>query len=190
MSNDQTIIKAPIPEHISMEQISGGLLFSYRWFSPAFIFVAFFAIVWDGFLVFWYGIATSQDAPLVMLLFPIVHVLVGIGITYFALAGFYNKTLVLAGEGKLTIQHVPLPWPGNRVLQAADLTQLYSEERVIRTRNGTQMKYQLNAITRGNKKIALLSNLTAPDQVRFLEHKLEEYLGIADIPVEGEMRRG
>lgn len=189
MVNDQTIIKAPIPEHISMEQTSGGLLFSYRWFSPAFIFVALFAILWDGFLVFWYSIATSQDAPLVMLLFPAVHVLVGVGITYFALAGFYNRTLVLVGEGKLTIHHVPLPWPGNRILQAADITQLYSQERVIRTRNGTQLKYQLNAITRENKKITLLSSLTAPDQVRFLEHKLEEHLGITDVPVEGEMPR-
>jgi hypothetical protein len=189
MLNDQTIIKAPIPEHISMEQTSGGLLFSYRWFSPAYIFIALFAIAWDGFLVFWYSVATSQNAPLMMLLFPIIHVLVGIGITYYALAGFYNKTLVLVGEGKLTIQHTPLPWPGNRVLQAADLTQLYSQERVIQTRNGTQVKYQLNAITRDNKKIALMSNLTAPDQVRFLEHKIEENLGITDIPVEGEMPR-
>jgi len=189
MLNDQTIIKAPIPEHISMEQTSGGLLFSYRWFSPAYIFIALFAIAWDGFLVFWYSIATSQNAPLMMLLFPIIHVLVGIGITYYALAGFYNKTLVLVGEGKLTIQHVPLPWPGNRVLQASDITQLYSQERVIRTRNGTQLKYQLNAITHDNKKITLMSNLTAPDQVRFLEHKLEEYLGITDVPVEGEMLR-
>jgi hypothetical protein len=189
MLNDQTIIAAPIPEHISMEQTSTGLLFSYRWFSPAYIFVGLFAIGWDVFLVFWYTLATSQDAPLVMLLFPIVHVLVGVGITYFALAGFLNKTFILVGEGKLTIQHAPLPWPGNRVLQASDLTQLYSEERVIRTRNGAQMKYKLNAITREDKKISLMSNLTAPDQVRFLEHKLEEYLGITDVPVEGEMPR-
>ena len=189
MLNDQTVIKAPIPDHITMEQTPTGLLFSYRWFSPAFIFVALFAVAWDGFLVFWYTIATSQDAPLVMLLFPVVHVLVGVGITYYALAGFYNRTLVLVGEGKLTIQHVPLPWPGNKVLQASDLTQLYSEERIIRTRNGTQIKYQLNAITGENKKIALMSNLTAPDQVRFLEHKLEEHLGITDVPVQGEMPR-
>ena len=189
MPNAQTNNDARIPEHISMEQTSGGLLFSYRWFSPAFIFMAAFALLWDGFLVFWYSVATSEGAPTVMLVFPIIHVLVGIGLTYFALAGFYNKTLVLVGEGKLSIQHVPLPWPGNRVLQAADLVQLYSKERVIRTRNGPQMKYQLNAITRENKTITLMSNLTAPDQVRYLEHKLEEYLGITDVPVQGEMPR-
>jgi hypothetical protein len=189
MPNNESVMSAPIPNHITMEQTPGGLLFSYRWFSPTYIFLAFFAVAWDGFLVFWYSIATSQDAPLVMLLFPILHVLVGVGITYYALAGFYNRTLVLAGEGKLTIQHVPLPWPGNRVLQVSDLTQLYSQERVVRSRNGIQVKYQLNAITRENKKITLLDNLTAPDQVRFLERRLEEQLGITDVPVEGEMPR-
>lgn len=189
MPNDQTYMNSPIPEHITMEQTTGGLLFAYRWFSPAFIFIALFALFWDGFLVFWYTMATAQDAPLIMLLFPILHVLIGIGLTYFALAGFYNRTLLLVGEGKLSIQHVPLPWPGNKVLQSSDLIQLYSEERVIRTRNGTQLKYKLNAITRENKKMTLLSNLTAPDQVRFLERKLEEYLGITDVPVEGEMPR-
>lgn len=81
MINDQTIIQAPIPEHIPIEQTSDGLLFSYRWFSPAYIFIACFAIAWDAFLVFWYTMATSQNAPLMMLLFPIVHILVGFGIT-------------------------------------------------------------------------------------------------------------
>jgi hypothetical protein len=189
MVDNATTIKAPIPEHITMEQLPSGLLFSYRWFSPAYVGLVFFAVVWDSFLMFWYSIAMSQDAPVMMLLFPIIHILVGIGLTYIALTEIFNKTVVLVGEGKLSIRHDPLPWPGNRVLQATDLTQLYSQERLVRTRNGTQVKYQLNAITRDNKKIALMSNLTAPDQVRFLEHKLEEYLGIQDVPVEGELPR-
>jgi hypothetical protein len=172
-----------------MEQTMEGPRFSYRWFSPGFIFLAIFALFWDGFLVFWYSIATSQEAPLMMLLFPVVHVAVGIGVTYTALAGFYNRTLVCVGGGKLTIRHTPLPWPGNRELQAADLTQLYSEERIIRSRNGVQLKYQLNAITRENRKVALLRNLTAPDQVRFLERTIEESLGITNAPVQGELPR-
>jgi hypothetical protein len=187
MSTDTSQAALPIPEHISMEQTMEGLRFSYRWFSPRFIFLAIFALFWDGFLVFWYSIAASQDAPLMMFLFPILHVAVGIGVTYSALAGFYNSTLVSVGGGKLTIHHTPLPWPGNCELQAADLTQLYSEERIIRSRNGVQLKYQLNAITSENRKLALLNNLTAPDQVRYLERKIEECLGIADAPVQGEL---
>jgi hypothetical protein len=187
MSDDLKPITLSIPKHITMEQTPVGLQFSFRWFSPAYIVLAIFSLFWDGFLVFWYSIATSQEAPALMFLFPLVHVAVGIAVTYTALTGFYNKTLVTVGSGSLSIRHTPLPWPGNRTLQSSELTQLYSEERKIRTRNGVQLKYQLNAITSENKKITLMSNLTAPDQVRFLERKIEEYFGITDVPVQGEL---
>ena len=189
MHNGPTSIQVPIPEHLTMEQLPEGLLFAYRWFSPAFVFVALFAFLWDIFLVFWYSIAAAQDAPLMMMLFPIAHILVGIGITYLALAGFFNKTFILIAQGTLTIRHAPFPWFGNKALLAADITQLYSRERVVRSRNGTMLKYQLNAITRENKTIELLSNLTTPAQVRFLEQSIEAHLGIKDVPIEGEMPR-
>ena len=91
--------------------------------------------------------------------------------------------------GRLSIEHKPLPWPGNRILQASEMIQLYSEERVSRSNNGTRTTYQLNAISRENRKIKLLSGLNSPDEVRFFEHKIEEQLGIKDRPVEGEMKR-
>lgn len=189
MANDEQPLQAPIPEHIAMEYTPAGLTFTYRWFSIPYIFLAAFALLWDAFLVVWYSIAFSQDAPLIMLIFPLVHVIVGVGVTYAALAGFYNRTVITVGQGKLSIQHGPIPWPGNKTLQASELTQLYSEERVIRVNNGTQMRYQLNAISHENRKLKLLGGLNSPSEVRFLEDKLEEQLGIQDRPVAGEMPR-
>jgi hypothetical protein len=187
MSTDSSPIKAPTPETFTLEQGAGGLSISYRWFAPSYIFLAFFCLFWDGFLVFWYTIAFTQDAPWVMFVFPILHLGVGVGLTYTALAGFYNKTSVMVGQGKLSIQHSPLPWPGNRTFPATDIIQLYSEQRMVHSRNGTNARYQLSAITRDNRKIRLIANLNEPDKVRFLERKIEEYLGIQNRPVEGEM---
>jgi hypothetical protein len=73
------------------------------------------------------------------------------------------------------------------MLQASDLIQLYSEERVTRSNNGTRLTYQLSAISGENKKIKLLSGLNSPDEVRFFEQKIEEQLGVQDRPVEGEL---
>lgn len=187
MTTDQQPIPAPIPEHITMQQGPGGLTFTFDWFSPVFIGLAIFCFFWDGFLVFWYGIAFTQGAPWIMFVFPILHIAAGAGLTYYALAGFYNKTVITVGMGKLSIEHKPLPWPGNRILQASEMIQLYSEKRVTTSDNGTRTSYRLNAISRGNKKIKLLSGLNSPDVVRFFEHKIEEQLGIKDRPVEGEM---
>lgn len=189
MTDTQEPLKALIPEHVVVEHGPNGLVLSYNWFSWTYIALAVFALFWDGFLVFWYSVAFSQDAPWIMFVFPLLHVSVGVGLTYSALAGFYNKTIITVGMGQLSIQHTPFPWPGNRTVQASDLVQLYSEERMTRSNNVTRTTYQLSAISNQNKKIKLLSGLNTPDEVRFFEHQIEEQLGIQDRPVEGEMPR-
>ena len=187
MNTNNNQIKAPTPETFTLNHDANGLSISYRWFSPSYIFLAFFCLFWDGFLVFWYSVAFAQDAPWLMFVFPLLHLGVGVGLTYTALAGFYNSTSVRAGQGKLTIQHGPLPWPGNKTVPSTDIIQLYAEQRMVHSRNGTHPRYQLSAITRDNRKLRLIANMDEPDTVRFLERKIEEYLGIENRPVEGEM---
>jgi hypothetical protein len=187
MTSEDQPIKAPMPENIRIEHRADGLTLSYRWFSAKFIFLALFCLFWDGFLVFWYGIALSQDAPWIMLVFPLLHLAVGVFLTYYTVAGIYNRTIITVGQGKLSIQHAPLPWPGSRVLQASEISQLYCEETTSRGRNGPQTSYRLSAVTSDNKKINLLTGFDSPDSARFLERQVEEWLGIRDRRVEGEM---
>jgi hypothetical protein len=51
------------------------------------------------------------------------------------LAGFFNKTVIDVGQSMLLVRHGPIPWPGNRRLSTADVTQLYCEEKTSRRRN-------------------------------------------------------
>ena len=44
----------------------------------------------------------------------------------------------------------------------------------------------VNALMKDGRKVVLVSFLHDPDEARFIEHKLETHLGIADEPVEGE----
>ncbi len=180
-------ISAPMPENIRIDHGPEGLILSFRWFSAKFIFLAFFCLIWDGFLVFWYSLAFTENAPLIMLVFPLLHVAIGIYLTYYVIAGIYNRTVVTVGQGRLSIQHGPIPWPGSRILQASELTQLYTEERVTRGKHGPRVSYDLSAVSRDNKKIRLLTGLDTPDSVRFLERQIEDRLGIRDRRVEGEM---
>jgi hypothetical protein len=122
-----------------------------------------------------------------MLVFPLLHLAVGVFLTYYTVAGIYNRTIITVGQGTLSIQHGPLPWPGSRVLQASEISQLYCEENTSRGRNGPQTSYRLSAVTSDNKKINLLTGFDSPDSARFLERQVEEWLGIRDRRVEGEM---
>jgi predicted Zn finger-like uncharacterized protein len=157
-----------------------------RWFSPGAIFMVFFCIAWDGFLVFWYSAAMSGHAPWIFILFPIIHVAVGVSLTYATICTFVNKTFVRVRDGVLEVRHAPLPWKGNRVLPVDAVEQLYCQQHESRNRNSTTFTYSLNAMMKDGRKLSLLTGLPEPEQALFMEQRLEERLGIVDVEVEGE----
>jgi hypothetical protein len=131
--------------------------------------------------------AFTQNADLIMLVFPVLHVAIGVSLTYYTLAGFYNRTFISVGRGSLRIEHRPIPWFGNRTLQASEIAQLYTEQITTSGKNGPRISYQLNAVSQENRKIKLLTGMDSPDSARFIERQVEDWLGIRDRRVEGEM---
>jgi hypothetical protein len=186
MSEDAEI-RAPMPENVTLEHEADGLRVSYRWFSAKYLFMILFCAVWDGFLVFWYRMALAHPSPgSVMLWFPVVHVVAGLGITYSTLAGLVNRTTVRASNNELTIRHGPLPWFGERTIPASEIAQIYREQIMSTSRNGTSTTYRLSAVLHDDRKRKLLTCDSA-DVALYLEQEVERYLGIADRRVAGEM---
>lgn len=157
-----------------------------RWFSPLFIFLAFFCMAWDGFLFFWYSNLVGAPGAVTVIagLFPIVHVAVGVGLTYYTIAGFFNRTTFRLDERNLSVRHGPLPWKGNCVLPRDDIKQLYCEHEVSRGKNGPSHSYYLSAVRMNQQKVRLGSMPVA--QAKYIEDILEERLGIGDMRVPGE----
>ena len=117
-----------LPANVRDESSEFRLRLVRRWFSKMVLALAFFCIFWDGFLIFWYFIAFTKDTPLMMKVFPVIHVLVGVVLTYGVVCGFVNHTVVEAEGGELRVRHGPLPVPGNRRLTLSDIKQLYTRE--------------------------------------------------------------
>jgi hypothetical protein len=174
----------------------GAIVVRWRWFEPAkHLFMAVFCVAWDAFLVFWYGVAftgLSQSRGgdggfWLMVLFPIVHVAVGVSLTYGVLTGFFNSTRVGLRGDELFVRHGPLPWAGNRVIDARTVTQLFTKEKVSNGRGGQQRSYELVAIVEGEKRVPLVSGLSEVEQALWLEQAFEERMGIVDVEVAGEV---
>ena len=172
------------PEKIKVERSGMVLTITRRWFAWSILPLLFFCVAWDSFLVFWYHIALTQNAPLIMIVFPIAHVAVGVGLTYTVLASFLNSTLIRIDHREIVIQHGPLPWPGNRVIAINDVEQLFCQEK--KSSKGIS-QYSLCAILKGGKRKELLPGLETPQQARFIEQQIEDFLRIKDRPVIGEM---
>ncbi len=181
--------KASLPQRFRVEEDGVSTRITWRWFNPIIhIFLAFFCVVWDGFLFTWYGLTlSSEEVPLIALLFPLAHVAAGVGLTYYTLAGFVNRTTVDVSRNHLTIRHGPLPWPGNKELPGRQLTQLYGEEHTRTNKGQTTTTYHLLAVDRAGQKMKLLTGLEDKEQVLYLEQALERRLGIEDAPVAGEV---
>lgn len=176
------------PGRFRLETSDENTRISWRWLSPKHLFMILFCMAWDGFLVVWYGIALHvKDPPIPMLVFPLVHVAIGVGLTYSTLAGLLNRTRIEVSRHLLTIRHGPLPWKGNQTLNGRQLKQLYVEESVRSLKRNAQVGYHVMALDQGGNKVRLLSNLEDKDHALFLEQELERHLGIEDAPVRGAL---
>lgn len=163
---------------------SGELYIRRRWFTPKYIFLLFFCIAWDGFLVFWYSMALfgnvkgpgpgPGDGFWLMVLFPICHVAVGVGLTYSVIAGFFNKTQVLVDENQLHVRHQPIPWWGNRVMGVDEIQEFELDH--SSTNNG-EVLYSVGVHHRDGRQVILLSGLPMR-HAEYIGHVLAEYVEV------------
>ena len=183
---DRERAAAAMPPAITVGREAGALEITRRWFSPGYLPLLFFCIAWDAFLVFWYMQAPA--AGWIFVIFPIGHVAVGVGLSYYTVAGLLNRTVVRVGRGQLTVRHGPVPWRGNWTLSTTELRQLYSVEQPPRSRKGVPT-YTVQAILASGRTLPLLGGLRDTGQALYIEQAFERHLGIADRLVGVELPR-
>lgn len=162
----------------------GELFIRLGWFQPVLILLAFFCVVWDGFLVFWYTIALARPAPGNMmwmpLLFPLFHVAVGVGLTYYVVAGFLNSTRILIDDEFVRVRHQPIPWRGN-------CDQRRSEIRGIEMTAGWSQNHQTMFCVCANRddgrQTVLLSNVSH-NRARYVARQVADFLNVGFIGCE------
>jgi hypothetical protein len=181
-------LPVPMPKELQVSTSGGALQITRRWFSAQYVFLIFFAVVWNGFMVFWHVMAWSSGSRF-MSLFGLLHTGVGLFLIYYTLAGLVNRTEVRVESGRLSVEHYPLPWPGGKQVQAAAIKQIYCTERVNNTKNGVRYRYEVHAVMGDSAKEKLLDGLNDPEQALYIEQELERYLGIQDQAVRGELPR-
>jgi predicted RNA-binding Zn-ribbon protein involved in translation (DUF1610 family) len=185
---ERTRLPRPRPREVIVQQRNQSLVLSWRWFSLKYVPMVFFCIAWDTFLCFWYSMALKMEGtPWIMVVFPIAHVAVGVGLTYSTLAGFINKTTIRLDSQKFSVQYDPLPWYGEVKVPINELDQLYCKENRSSSDSGTHYSYQLCALLKDGRKLDLVKNLESPDLAAYLEQQIESWLRIPDRAVAGEL---
>jgi hypothetical protein len=101
-------------------------------------------------------------------------------IVYQALAGLLNSTRIEIANGRLKTEHGPLPWPGRRNLPCADIKQFFVN---VKASQKHGERYSLWAVLSDGRKIAVLPERLASEDLSFVERALESHLAIVDTPV-------
>ncbi len=182
-------IAVGLPDGLDVVHHGSHVEIVWKWFSWKIVGLTVFAIFWDGFLVNWYVNLVPRTNDPMAFYFPLVHVAVGIGITYYVVAGWCNRTRVLVGSGRLAVGHAPIPWFGNKEINASNLKQLYVQERITQSRRGgSTCTYEVRAVTQDGRNTKLVGGLETSEQASSIEQEVEKRLGITDVPVAGQMR--
>lgn len=176
---------------INVEKGFNEITITFKWFQAIHIFLLFFFIAWDSFLLFWYfAIPTGDGISIIFMIFPLVHVAVGVAGTYFVLAGFLNKTTIRLTKSTLKMAHRPLPWiGGNKEIDIRNVTQFYVKQKITQNSKGAdQISYQLRYLDNNkNDKNLIPKGITLESEdVQQIERLFEEFLGIKDFHVHGE----
>lgn len=185
-----------VPDKIEVNENFSKLTISYRWLNSYsyFLLIGMFIIftivittLWDSF------VSTSLfkelfDMPTFELLVVAMFASTGIYYAYYALCSVLNKTIVEVDGHAIKIWFEPLPWIGTDKILRADIKQLYTIQHVKAQDNriNLSISYRVKAVTQSNRSIILVQDITTAEQARFLERKIEQYLGITNEKVEGE----
>ena len=177
-----------LPKRMSAGQVDLGYQITIKWFSPKFIFFLIFCLFWDGILSVFVFTFISQGEPHMILILS-VHGLAGLGLTYYTIAGFLNTTIISIAGDQISVKMTPLPWFGMKTINAAGMQQFYCKQKISRGRNSTTITYEVHVKSADSGDYKLIAGLDKEEQAFFIEQEIEKYLGIKDVPVQGELMR-
>ena len=174
-----------LPDRIKIIDKGSSIEIILRWFSLKIIVLTIFALFWDGFLFFYYS-KILETGILFLQLLPVFHAAAGLLLTYYVIAGYFNKTFIKVNMSTISVKHFPLPFFGNKNIESRNIKQVYTKERIYHRSGSVSISYEVHILTHNNKDIKLLSGLDTGDQGLFIEQQIENYLRIKDETVQGE----
>ena len=101
-------LQLELPTGIRVEDWGPNLKFVRSWFTPWVFILLAFCVVWNGFLLMWYGALSAglgtgngvaEGVRVLFYVIPLGHVAIGVLLSYYVLCCLVNKTTVEVGAG-------------------------------------------------------------------------------------------
>lgn len=152
-------------------------------------FMVLFTVMWNA-MIWPFAISSILGGAIFSVLPMALHLGVGLGLAYYVLSMFVNKTDIYVTDRDITISSTPLkiPFTKDEVIPTKNIKQLYVTRYVSGSTNGVpNYAYALYAITTSNKRVPLIKGMNKETQL-YLEQEIENFLEIDDERVRGEVK--
>jgi hypothetical protein len=145
--------------------------------------LVFFALFWDGFLVFWYANAiralasgNGGGSAAAMLLFPLLHLGAGVFVTYQALCGILDTTYVGFDRKSFRFERRPIPMRGRVSEPTEGITGFEALEKSARSRGGTTSSWDVNLLTTDGRAVRVRFGFSDYGHATYAAARLAERL--------------
>ena len=126
-----------------------------------------------------------RESHWIMTILLSVPVLLLVAAGYGLIAAFFNHTDIHVSASKVEIRIRPIPWPGKRIIDSTEISQLFVREKVNKDSYGRiSRSYEVHCVDSRNQRRPLVRGLRVHEAL-YLENRLEEILGIENQPVSG-----
>lgn len=175
------------PKNMHLKKRSNSLEFQYSWFKIKY-FISFFAApLFTYFLVNSEYIVGNFNQLTTSVILLVISSLI---VVYYSLAKLINTTRILVSHQGIRVSHGPLLFSKNVIVKRNDVTQLYvTQHRVGHRYYLYSTTFQINVILKNEDVITLVKGFHNAAQGRFIENKIEDFLDIDDIHVDGELAK-
>jgi hypothetical protein len=168
------------PEGLHIEKDALSLRIGYSQFKP----IVWMALI-AGALFIWLGIYLFATGGILVV--PLTSLFLGLLLVYCALVGLYNKRTIQVDHDQVQVSYGPLPFEKSQALASNQLSQLYTHKMMTPSRYGDIGGFTLAAILTDGRHLPLVSD-PSYERLHYLENQIEDWLGIKDLQVEGEVQ--
>lgn len=178
-----------LPRCIRLAKNDESLVLEYRWISSRLIYLAPLCAIWDAVFFLWYRSGFISTTTLLSSFYMLFHFGSAVVLTYYCIADFINRTTISVSGGTLQVVDGPLTFFRNKGIALDELDQLYAREKRHRGKKLSWSSFEVHALLKTERNLLLVAGLRTSEQALYIEQLLEDYLGIRDRPVEGEIAR-
>jgi hypothetical protein len=176
-----------IPKKMRLKETAERLEFEYVWSKPKYLISIISTPIFSFFLI-QSDLITGNLANLTIQVF--ILIVFSFIVIYYSLAKLVNTTKIYVTHEALDVEHGPVPFGKHKHLRKENVTQLYvTQHRIGHRYYLYSTTYQINVILKSKEVITLVKGLHTAEQGRFIENKIEDFLSIRDIYVEGELAK-